>query len=195
MAPFFINFSIFLRGRALVPPHSNDAASSGVGLSDMNVWCEKPLTPTVVSYKYAGKGRDISAGRNRNLVPTGPKVVFKGAGSCVAPALARRHGSLTQSRGYPRFECRPQHQRQQKHDVAGHEYSEKYFDDEFEYRHVILPKHVAKNAPKGRLLPMLSGVVWACSRAAAGCTTPSTARSRTSCSSAALRELIRPRVS
>jgi len=32
------------------------------------------------------------------------------------------------------------------------EYSEKYADDEFEYRHVILPKHIAKNAPKGRLL-------------------------------------------
>ena len=27
-----------------------------------------------------------------------------------------------------------------------------YFDDSNEYRHVILPKHVAKNAPKGRLL-------------------------------------------
>ena len=32
------------------------------------------------------------------------------------------------------------------------EYSEKYFDDDFEYRHVILPKHVSKNGPKGRLL-------------------------------------------
>ena len=32
------------------------------------------------------------------------------------------------------------------------QYSEKYCDDEFEYRHVILPKHVSKNAPKGRLL-------------------------------------------
>ena len=32
------------------------------------------------------------------------------------------------------------------------EYSEKYYDDDFEYRHVILPKHVSKNAPKGRLL-------------------------------------------
>ncbi|KAL1522115.1 hypothetical protein AB1Y20_021757 [Prymnesium parvum] len=28
------------------------------------------------------------------------------------------------------------------------EYSEKYHDDDFEYRHVILPKHVAKNLPK-----------------------------------------------
>ena len=32
------------------------------------------------------------------------------------------------------------------------EYSEKYEDDIFEYRHVILPKHIAKTAPKGRLL-------------------------------------------
>jgi len=32
------------------------------------------------------------------------------------------------------------------------EYSDKYFDDEFEFRHVIMPKHVAKSAPKGRLL-------------------------------------------
>ena len=29
------------------------------------------------------------------------------------------------------------------------EYSEKYHDDEFEYRHVILPKHISKTAPKG----------------------------------------------
>ena len=32
------------------------------------------------------------------------------------------------------------------------EYSDKYFDDFYEYRHVILPKHVYKKAPKGRLL-------------------------------------------
>ena len=32
------------------------------------------------------------------------------------------------------------------------EYSEKYNDGEYEYRHVILPKHIAKNAPKGRML-------------------------------------------
>ena len=32
------------------------------------------------------------------------------------------------------------------------EYSEKYTDDSFEYRHVILPKETAKNLPKGRLL-------------------------------------------
>jgi cyclin-dependent kinase regulatory subunit CKS1 len=32
------------------------------------------------------------------------------------------------------------------------EYSEKYTDDSFEYRHVILPKETAKNLPKARLL-------------------------------------------
>mmetsp|Transcript_19506 Transcript_19506/g.32088 ORF Transcript_19506/g.32088 Transcript_19506/m.32088 type:complete len:104 (+) Transcript_19506:117-428(+) len=32
------------------------------------------------------------------------------------------------------------------------EYSEKYFDDKFEYRHVILPKAVAKEIPKDKLL-------------------------------------------
>ncbi len=32
------------------------------------------------------------------------------------------------------------------------EYSEKYEDDLFEYRHVLLPKAVFKCIPKGRLL-------------------------------------------
>jgi cyclin-dependent kinase regulatory subunit CKS1 len=32
------------------------------------------------------------------------------------------------------------------------EYSEKYLDGKFEYRHVILPKDLAKNVPKQRLL-------------------------------------------
>mmetsp|Transcript_627 Transcript_627/g.1364 ORF Transcript_627/g.1364 Transcript_627/m.1364 type:complete len:103 (+) Transcript_627:37-345(+) len=32
------------------------------------------------------------------------------------------------------------------------EYSEKYQDDSFEYRHVILPKELAKTLPKARLL-------------------------------------------
>ena len=32
------------------------------------------------------------------------------------------------------------------------EYSEKYQDDEFEYRHVLLPKTVYRNMPRGRLL-------------------------------------------
>ena len=32
------------------------------------------------------------------------------------------------------------------------EYSEKYQDDEYEYRHVLLPKAVYRNMPRGRLL-------------------------------------------
>ncbi len=32
------------------------------------------------------------------------------------------------------------------------EYSEKYNDEEYEYRHVLLPKEVYKNIPRGRLL-------------------------------------------
>ena len=32
------------------------------------------------------------------------------------------------------------------------EYSEKYQDDLFEYRHVLLPKHIYKKAVRGRLL-------------------------------------------
>ena len=32
------------------------------------------------------------------------------------------------------------------------EYSEKYFDDKNEYRHVILPREIAKSIPKGQLL-------------------------------------------
>ena len=32
------------------------------------------------------------------------------------------------------------------------EYSEKYSDDQFEYRHVLLPKPVYKQIPHGRLL-------------------------------------------
>lgn len=32
------------------------------------------------------------------------------------------------------------------------EYSDKYMDDHYEYRHVILPKKVYKALPRGRLL-------------------------------------------
>jgi cyclin-dependent kinase regulatory subunit CKS1 len=32
------------------------------------------------------------------------------------------------------------------------EYSEKYMDSNFEYRHVVLPKEVAKTLPQKRLL-------------------------------------------
>ena len=33
------------------------------------------------------------------------------------------------------------------------EYSEKYLDENYEYRHVILPKEIAKQLPKGALMP------------------------------------------
>ncbi|CAM9477259.1 unnamed protein product, partial [Ectocarpus fasciculatus] len=39
-----------------------------------------------------------------------------------------------------------------KFTYAQPEYSEKYADGNFEYRHVILPKDVAKSMPKARLL-------------------------------------------
>ncbi|XP_016960672.1 cyclin-dependent kinases regulatory subunit [Drosophila biarmipes] len=32
------------------------------------------------------------------------------------------------------------------------QYSEKYFDDNFEYRHVILPQDLAKHVPKAHLM-------------------------------------------
>ncbi|XP_022221787.1 cyclin-dependent kinases regulatory subunit isoform X1 [Drosophila obscura] len=32
------------------------------------------------------------------------------------------------------------------------QYSEKYFDDKFEYRHVILPSDLAKHVPKAHLM-------------------------------------------
>ena len=32
------------------------------------------------------------------------------------------------------------------------EYSEKYQDDDYEYRHVLLPKAVFRQAPKNRLM-------------------------------------------
>jgi len=32
------------------------------------------------------------------------------------------------------------------------EYSDKYYDDEYEYRHVILPKHIYKKMIKNKLL-------------------------------------------
>lgn len=39
------------------------------------------------------------------------------------------------------------------HDAASRiEYSEKYFDGHYEYRHVILPKEIAKELPKDQLL-------------------------------------------
>ena len=32
------------------------------------------------------------------------------------------------------------------------EYSDKYFDELYEFRHVILPKNIYKKMPRGRLL-------------------------------------------
>ena len=40
------------------------------------------------------------------------------------------------------------------------EYSDKYMDDHYEYRHVILPKDVYKKMPRGRLLS--ENVDWRC---------------------------------
>lgn len=31
-------------------------------------------------------------------------------------------------------------------------YSDKYYDEIYEYRHVMLPKDIAKNVPKGKLM-------------------------------------------
>ena len=31
-------------------------------------------------------------------------------------------------------------------------YSERYYDDVYEYRHVVLPPEIAKRVPKGRLM-------------------------------------------
>ena len=36
--------------------------------------------------------------------------------------------------------------------MAGITYSNKYFDDDYEYRHVILPPHIARVMPRRRLL-------------------------------------------
>lgn len=36
--------------------------------------------------------------------------------------------------------------------VSRIEYSDKYQDDKFEFRHVILPKEIAKSVPKGKIL-------------------------------------------
>ncbi|ONK73607.1 uncharacterized protein A4U43_C04F33390 [Asparagus officinalis] len=38
------------------------------------------------------------------------------------------------------------------------QYSEKYFDDTYEYRHVVLPPDVAKTLPKNRLLSELGSL-------------------------------------
>nr|XP_018623952.1 cyclin-dependent kinases regulatory subunit isoform X2 [Nicotiana tomentosiformis] len=73
------------------------------------------------------------------------------------------------------------------------QYSEKYFDDTYEYRHVVLPPDVAKLLPKNRLLSevsdpftsriLMSGVQLEFSRAEDGCTMLFIDQSHTSCSS------------
>jgi hypothetical protein len=76
------------------------------------------------------------------------------------------------------------------------EYSDKYLDDYYEYRHVLLPKDVYKKIPRGKLLsenvsriPCRNGEPSACSSRAAGSTTSFTVPSHTSSSSAGPRIL------
>ncbi len=71
------------------------------------------------------------------------------------------------------------------------EYSDKYLDDYYEYRHVLLPKDVYKRLPRGKLLsesvtriPSRNGEPSVSSSRAAGSTTSFTAPSPTSSSSA-----------
>jgi cyclin-dependent kinase regulatory subunit CKS1 len=40
------------------------------------------------------------------------------------------------------------------------EYSDKYEDSQYEYRHVILPKEVAKLLPQGKAMRLLSETEW-----------------------------------
>lgn len=74
------------------------------------------------------------------------------------------------------------------------EYSDKYMDDYYEYRHVILPKDVYKRIPRGKLLTeqvlmfrCRSGALMACSNRGGGFTMKSISLSLTSCSSAGQR--------
>lgn len=69
------------------------------------------------------------------------------------------------------------------------EYSDKYTDDHYEYRHVILPKDVYKKLPRSRLLSesvtdflFRNGELLEYSNQGAGATTSSTVLSPTSCS-------------
>lgn len=39
--------------------------------------------------------------------------------------------------------------------------SERYYDDVYEYRHVVLPPEIAKRVPKGRLMSEVSQFSWA----------------------------------
>lgn len=76
------------------------------------------------------------------------------------------------------------------------EYSDKYMDDCYEYRHVILPRNVYKKMARGKLLteavlptPLRNGEPSECSSPAAGPTTNSTVPNPTSSSSGGPRAL------
>lgn len=77
------------------------------------------------------------------------------------------------------------------------EYSDKYLDDHYEYRHVILPKDVYRKIPRNRLLtesvlnPLFrNGEQSESSNLEGGCTTSFTVPSPTFCCSAEPRVLI-----
>ena len=79
------------------------------------------------------------------------------------------------------------------------EYSDKYMDDHYEYRHVILPKDVYRRLPRGRLLtesvhlyPFRNGAQWESNSPADGHTTSYTVQNLTSCCSDGPSALTRP---
>jgi cyclin-dependent kinase regulatory subunit CKS1 len=76
------------------------------------------------------------------------------------------------------------------------EYSDKYMDDYYEYRHVILPKDVYKRLPRSRLLsesvivyPCRNGDSLACSSRGAGFTMSFISQNRIFCSLGEPREV------
>ena len=82
------------------------------------------------------------------------------------------------------------------------EYSDKYVDDYYEYRHVILPKEVYKKMARGRLLvenvlipSRRNGGLWEFSNLEDGCTTSSIAPNPTYFCSGEPKELIHKPVS
>ncbi|KAK6138145.1 hypothetical protein DH2020_028125 [Rehmannia glutinosa] len=66
------------------------------------------------------------------------------------------------------------------------QYSEKYFDDIYEYRHVVLPTEVAKLLPKNRLLTENEWRAIGVQQSRGGFTTQFIAQSHTLCSSEAI---------
>ena len=77
------------------------------------------------------------------------------------------------------------------------EYSDKYTDDYYEYRHVILPKDTYKKIPRNRLLTesvlfmiCRSGELWEFSNQGGGCTMSCIDLSRIFCCSADPRAVI-----